>query len=245
MSADTNIVVTGSAGFVGRHLMKKLPGAVGLDLKNGFNVVVNRLPQADVIIHLAAKPMVPYSVQHPYETYVNNVMGTLKVLEACRTYKAKIVFASSAQAGPNARNPYALQKYHCEQLIKQYGRLYGVEYSIHRIYNIFGPGEHGVIGAFLEAKKNEERLQIVGGQQRRDFIHVDTVVEKLIESMDYTSSYCEDLGSGTSWSVQDIADMISPFQTKSSIGTDQPMSLLSPKKTPTKSVSEYIKEQSA
>jgi len=234
------ICVTGSMGFVGSALRRRLNGQefIGVDLKGGVDITRNILPRAEVYIHLAADPLVPMSIKQPRETWRNNVDGTLAVLEACRTYGSKIVFASSSQAELDALNPYALQKYQCEQIIKMYKELYGVEYCIFKIYNIFGDGDHGVIGKFIKALHWNAPLTINGGQQRRDFIHVETVIEKLLQGIHMSGTH--ELGSGQSISIQEIADMLTPNQIHEELPVGEPLELVCPTPTETISVKEYL-----
>lgn len=230
------IAVTGYRGFIGKHLMEQL------DNPNDEIIVVDdilgKIPKADAIIHLAAQPSVPYSVDHPYETHRTNVDGTINILDACRKYKAKLVFPSSSQASSDALNPYGLQKHHCEELIRLYGKLYNVHYCILRLYNVFGAGEHGVIGAFQKAAKAGKPLEIWGGSQRRDFVHVDTVVDNLINGIKEEGTF--EIGSGKTWSVQEIADMISKDQILMPLQAGQPMETRCPTPIETIDVKEYI-----
>ena len=220
--------------------MKHLPEAEGFDIKDDNDVEFDKLPKADVYVHLAAEPSVQKSVDDPLDTYYTNVIGTLKVLEACRKNYGKIIFASSAQAAPDAPNPYALQKYHCEGLIELYARLYGVRYTILRLYNVFGEGEHGVIGSFLLSDEDDGPLLVYGGQQRRDFIHVDAVVRTIISHLSDKQSGLFHVGSGTNVSVQEIADMISSNQIHSELPKGEPLETLAPYGTPTITVAEYL-----
>jgi UDP-glucose 4-epimerase len=236
------IVVTGSEGFVGREVCRQLKerGLVfkGLDIANGDDVRKCKIPKATAYIHLAAEPLVPESIKRPRETWDINVDGTLAVLDACRTYRAKIVFASSSQATADSENPYGLQKHQSEQIINMYQDLYGVRHCIFKIYNIFGDGDHGVIGAFLTAREKNQPLILNGGQQRRDFIHVSTVAQKLIEGIKQEGVHY--LGSGENISVKEIADLISDNQIIKPAPIGEPMELLCPVRTETMSVREYL-----
>lgn len=233
------VLVTGHEGFIGSHLMHRLTGYVDLEVVKGGDIM-QPLAKANVYIHLAADPSVPYSIEHPLESFKTNVLGTLRVLEACRRYNAKLVFPSSSQASPEALNPYGLHKHHCEELIRLYGRLYGLKYCILRLYNVFGPGEHGVIGAFQKAASEDKPLEIWGGYQRRDFVHVNTVVDYLIEGV-FDAQGISEIGSGNTWSVQEIADMISDNQVLLPMGEGQPMETRCPTPVETISVPGYIK----
>lgn len=230
------VAITGYKGFIGTHLMERLQN---VDVILIAEILDEPIPAADVYVHLAADPSVPYSIKHPLSTFKTNVLGTLNILEACRTNNAKLVFPSSSQASPEALNPYGLHKHHCEELIRLYSKLYHVPYCILRLYNVFGPGEHGVIGAFQKAAAEGKALELWGGYQKRDFVHVDTVVKYLIEGIDESQGIFE-IGSGQTWSVKEIADMISDDQIPMPMAEGQPMETRCPTPVETISVPEYI-----
>jgi UDP-glucose 4-epimerase len=226
------ICITGDKGFIGSHLAQKVGEYVTCEN------ILGEIPKADVYMHLAADPSVPYSIEHPKETFETNVTGTLNVLEACRKYGSKIIFTSSSQASPEALNPYGLHKHQCELMIRLYARLYHVPYCILRLYNVFGPGEHGVIGAFQKAAAEGKPLEIWGGYQRRDFVHVDTVVEHLMKGIEDQGIF--EIGSGQTWSVKEIADMISDNQIPMPMGEGQPMETRCHTPVETISVEDYL-----
>lgn len=251
-----NILITGYRGFIGSHLVATLRSEMienhgdGKEITNNLHLLAGDILETasppfvadsdiDVLVHLAAKPSVPYSIEQPWESFKTNVAGTLRMLEICRDTGARFVFASSSQASPDAMNPYGLQKYMCEQLIKQYGKLYQVPYCILRFYNVFGEGEHGVIGRFQRAAERGDPLEVWGGFQRRDFVHVDTVVKYLMKGINGGQGIFE-IGSGTTWSIKEIADMISDNQIPMPMAEGQPMETRCPTPVETISVPEYI-----
>jgi UDP-glucose 4-epimerase len=234
------VLITGWRGFIGGHLMTELD-KLDFEIITIDNILcdIDDIPKADVIVHLAADPSVPYSIDHPYSTFKTNVLGTLNILEACRRDGAKIVFPSSSQASPEALNPYGLHKHHCEELIRLYSKLYHIQYCILRLYNVFGPGEHGVIGAFQKAAREGKPLELWGGYQKRDFVHIDTVVKYLIDGIENSQGIFE-IGSGITLSVKEIADMISPNQIPMPMGEGQPMETRCPTPVKTLTVEEYL-----
>ena len=214
-----SILVTGGAGFIGSHLCKKLSSlasnlTVYDNLSNGKVENVKHLPKvhfvkadildlkklhsqekADVIYHLAAQVVVPYSMENPTEDFETNARGTLNVLEKARKDDAKLVFASSAAVyGNTTQLPtpetngfspdscYGLSKVVGEQYCNMYSRQYGLDVTIVRFANVYGINCHGVIHDFLDKlSRNPEKLEIIGsGMQSRDFVHVSDVVEALL-----------------------------------------------------------------
>lgn len=236
------IVITGAEGFIGSHLVNTLEFTMDVPAEIIIaGDIMEPLPAGDVYVHLAADPSVPYSIMHPLDTFKTNVLGTMNVLEACRANKAKLVFPSSSQASPEALNPYGLHKHQCEQLIRLYSKLYFTPYCILRLYNVFGEGEHGVIGAFQKAAREGKPLELWGGFQKRDFVHVDTVVKYLINGI-FEDQGIFEIGSGTVWSVKEIADMISDDQIPMPMAEGQPMETRCPTPVETISVPEYIEQ---
>ncbi|MCW4053356.1 MAG: NAD-dependent epimerase/dehydratase family protein [Candidatus Bathyarchaeota archaeon] len=212
------IMVTGGAGFIGFHLCKKLANLTSNltiydNLSSGKLENVKHLPKvhfekadilnlkklysqekSDVIYHLAAQVVVPYSMENPAEDFETNARGTLNVLEKARKDDARIVFASSAavygntaklptpeEYGFNPASCYGLSKVVGEQYCNMYSKQYGLDITILRFANVYGPRCHGVIEDFLEKiSRNPEKLEIIGtGLQSRDFVHISDVVEAL------------------------------------------------------------------
>lgn len=166
------IVVTGSEGFIGGHLVDALLAAghevVGLDCKTGQDILDCDLPQADLVFHLAAQT--DATSTDAYADAQTNIMGLLRVL---MRYGASVVFASSAMVA-HPVTPYAIAKLAGEM----YCRIYGA--SVVRLCNIFGPGGHSVIDRFTQ----DDVLTVYGsGRQTREYAHVDTAVALLMEEL--------------------------------------------------------------
>jgi len=139
----------------------------------------------DVIYHLAALPRIQPSFDYPAITFEINALGTMNILEWARTKNCKVVYAgSSSHHNGMYENPYTFSKEIGEQLCEMYHKVYGLETRICRFYNVYGDsqlleGEYSaVVGIFLEQYKHNKPLTITGdGEQRRDFTHVDDIVD--------------------------------------------------------------------
>jgi UDP-glucose 4-epimerase len=216
---DKRILVTGGAGFIGFHLFKQLTN-LGLDvtiydnLSRGKMENVKDVPKAkfvkgdildlkklcnmektDVIFHLAAQVVVPYSMENPAEDFETNARGTLNVLEKARKDDSRLVFASSAAVyGNPTQMPtpesygfhpfscYGLSKVVGEEYCQMYASQYGLDITILRFANVYGSRCHGVINDFLDKlSKNPKKLEIIGtGQQARDFVNVAETVNAVV-----------------------------------------------------------------
>ena len=246
---DKKVLVTGGAGFIGYHLSKKLatitPDLTIYDnlssgtLKNVKDVpeakfvkgdILNTkklftLPKSDLIYHLAAQVVVPYSMENPVEDFETNARGTLNVLEKARKDDARLVFASSAAVYGNTTklptpesysfNPtscYGLSKVVGEQYCNMYSKQYGLDITIVRFSNVYGPKGHGVIPDFIDKlSRNPEKLEIIGtGLQSRDFVHVSDVVEALTLAAvsEEAKGKTFNIGFGKTTKIIDIAKMI-------------------------------------
>lgn len=190
------ILITGSSGFVGTYLVKKLSKKyeiVTYDLVRGQDVLnskllTQKLRGVDLVIHLAAFISVNESWKKPMDYMRNNVLGTLSVVDcAIKTGVKKMIFFSSAAVKAKPLTPYAISKIAAEEIVKLYSDK--INTIIVRPENIYGPGQkeaYGyVIHNFIKAVKSENEINIYGdGDQTRDFIHVDDIVktvEKLVE----------------------------------------------------------------
>ena len=182
---------------------------------------------ADYVFHLAGLAEIIPSIENPKKYFVNNVLGTVNVLEAAKKVKIKkfIYTASSSCYGTpkkiptsekekiDLKHPYALTKFMGEELVMKYASLFRMPNISFRFFNVYGPrlntsGQYSaVMGNFLSQTKNKKPLTIVGdGKQTRDFIHVDDLANafiKVIKSKLIKKIY--NLGSGKRTSINTIA----------------------------------------
>lgn len=155
--------------------------------------------KADAIIHLAARGSVPRSLKNPAATFDVNVQGTLNVCEVARANSIPVIFSSSSSVyGANTRDkkienewlsplsPYAASKLSGEATVVSFGRSFGIQTGVFRLFNVYGPGqrpEHqysAVIPKWIWAALREEELRIFGdGNTSRDFTYVDNVADVL------------------------------------------------------------------
>ena len=221
-------LVTGGAGFIGSHLSEELlrrGEAVRVvdSLITGKRENLAHLPQVefiegdlaepgvaarvmsgvDYVLHQAAIPSVPRSVEDPVTSNRANVDATLNVLVAARDAKVKrVVYAGSSSAYGNAAvlpkvetmapaplSPYALQKLVAEQYCQMFTHLYGLETVTTRYFNVFGPRQDpsspysGVISLFISALCQGRAPTIHGdGGQTRDFTYIANVVDGVLRA---------------------------------------------------------------
>tara|TARA_B100000029_G_scaffold440331_1_gene457421 strand:+ start:1044 stop:1931 length:888 start_codon:yes stop_codon:yes gene_type:complete len=170
----------------------------------------------DIIYHLAALPRIQPSFEYPASTFECNVLGTMNILEWAREKDCSVVYAGSSSVhGGHYKNPYTFTKWQGEELVKLYNKLFNVRTSICRFYNVYGPhqlvdGEYcTVIGIFETQYKNNEELTITGdGEQRRDFTHVEDIVDGFVkcgENMDKANGKIFELGYGENFSINVVA----------------------------------------
>jgi UDP-glucose 4-epimerase len=147
------------------------------------------MDKPDVIFHMAALARIQPSILTPKETIENNFNGTLNILEYARKSGVEVIYAGSSSKHHGLYgSPYAWSKYGGEELCKLYSEVYGLNTTICRFYNVYGPyhirkGSWAtVIGRFENQYLNGEPLTIVGdGEQRRDFTHIDDIVKGIIK----------------------------------------------------------------
>ena len=184
------------------------------------------IEDCDIIFHLAARARIQPSFKTPTQSFESNVAGTQNILEWARQNgNIPVVYAgSSSKHGDIYSNPYSFTKWQGEQLCEMYANVYDLAVTICRFYNVYGPhqltdGDYcTVLGIFESLYKKDKPLTITGdGEQRRDFTHVDDIVDGLVRcytsmlNSRYSANYYErfnefELGRGKNYSINEIAD---------------------------------------
>jgi UDP-glucose 4-epimerase len=218
---------------VGRQSNLELPlqssrfSFVKLDVATEFEEIDKDF---DVIFHLAALADIVPSITNPSEYFSSNVVGTLNVMEFARANRIqKVVYSASSscygipdkfptnEAMPiKPEYPYALTKFLGEQILLHWGKVYNIDVTSLRFFNVYGPrartsGTYGaVFGVFLAQKLAGRPLTIVGdGEQTRDFTYVSDVADALLLASQLgLPSTIYNVGSGGTYSINDLANKI-------------------------------------
>jgi len=219
-------LVTGGAGFIGSHLTEELARrghrvrvvdslitgkrrnldhVAGVEFLEGDladpAIAERAVGGVEYVLHQAAIPSVPRSVNDPVTSHRANVDASLNILVAARDVGVRrLVYAGSSSVygdtptlpkredmPPNPLSPYALQKLVAEQYCQMFTRLYGFETVTIRYFNVFGPRQDpgspysGVISLFATALIEGRQPVIYGdGEQTRDFTYVSNVVDGVL-----------------------------------------------------------------
>ena len=247
------VLVTGGAGFVGTNLIKKLlkeghkvtsldnydAGTIenhqkGCSYHNFDIKKIKRFGnEYDVVFHMAALSRIQPSFDDPTETFRVNTKGCLKIAEWARKTNTKVIYAGSSSRWHNPyQSPYACFKHIGEEIFKMYKNVYGLDVEICRFYNAYGPYEivdgdwAAVIGKWRKQVRDGEPITIVGdGEQRRDFTHIDDIIEALykIGIGDYKHEDAWELGTGANYSINEVYQMFKEkFNTECIYVPDQP-----------------------
>ncbi len=183
----------------------------------------------EFVFHLAAQIDVRVSVDDPLRDAETNIHGSLRVLEAAaRAGVKKIVFSSSGGAiyhgldiRPTPENvpcmplsPYGVAKFAFELYLHSACHNYGIAYVALRYANVYGPrqgtkGEAGVIGIFIRKMMAGQAPVIFGdGEQTRDFVYVDDVVEANVRAMRPGVHGSYNIGTGRETSVNRVVALV-------------------------------------
>jgi len=190
----------------------------------------NSFRNVDIVFHLAALADIVPSIQKPTNYFKSNVTGTFNIVNVCKKYKVKklLYSASSSCYGIpskfptnekeliNTQYPYALTKRLGEEIVLHWGKVYNLDVTSLRLFNVYGPksrtsGTYGaVFGVFLAQKLNNKPYTVVGnGKQTRDFTYVSDVVNAFyMASKKKTNSKVFNVGSGKTISINKIVEIL-------------------------------------
>ena len=186
-------------------------------------------PRYDTIYHLACFPR-SMSFQNPQRDVEVNVIGIVNVLEAAKRNKAKVIFSSNSgiydtsnlpineETPDNPKTPYDLDKLQSEKYLKLYYATYGVPFVIFRFATVYGERQKvseewkPVVMEFITKLMNKEPPTIYwDGEQTRDFIYVDDIVDALVLALENEDAIGETmiLGTGKETSINRLYQIIS------------------------------------
>jgi UDP-glucose 4-epimerase len=198
-----------------------------LDVRSGAmtDLIVHRKPE--VIYHLAAQLSVTVSVAKPVLDAEINIIGSLNVCQgAVKANTRKVVFAGSGGTLYGTPESLPLREGHPQHPISPYGvakkavgdylyyyrEVHGLDFTVLALGNVYGPrqdphGEAGVVAIFATKLLERDRPTIFGdGEQTRDFVYVDDVVDAFVRAADKGGGLTVNVGTGTETSVQQLFD---------------------------------------
>ena len=180
-----------------------------------YKWVYNEHP--DIIFHMAAIARIQPSFEQPKKYFTTNANGTLEIVDYCAKNNVPLIYAgSSSHHSGKFKNPYTFSKDIGEEIVKLYQEHYNLKASIVRFYNVYGPyqltegGYTTLIGRWLNNIEKGIECEIYGdGNQRRDFTHVDDIINALMliqEKQAYGHNF--ELGRGKNYSVNEVAQIL-------------------------------------
>ena len=250
------VLVTGGAGFIGSHLMRKLlaEGAEAVALDNlSFGRRENLLPEMelvetdvlgdeldqvvaaghfDAIVHLAGQTLVGTSIEDPATDAEQNILATIRVLEAARKNGvSRVIFSSTAASYGDVLESelpikeahklspmsfYGLSKVTVEQYLELYHQIFGLDYVVLRFANVYGErqgdgGEGGVISIFTKSIAAGNEITIFGdGEQTRDFVYAGDIAAGIWAALHTaTPNAAYNLSTQTETSLRELVNILS------------------------------------
>ena len=218
---ESAIFITGVSGYIGQHLVKYLLDRqtpelqfMQCDIKNGQDFSLISGAKFGTVVHLAAHSSVTQSLLNPDECLDNNALKLIPFLK--NNSIGKFIFTSTGGAIYGNRldaqendaswngciSPYGQSKYLAEEIIR---RLHN-NYTILRLGNVYGGNDSDRLELAMHARfKKDNPIVVYGGNQIRDFVHVDTVCEAIFRAIHQDIRGTYNIGSGEGTRIMDIA----------------------------------------
>lgn len=205
-----------SAGKINNHI----PGCNYLKKDTQYSILNKN--EFDLVYHLGEYSKIAPSFEEIDRVFDYNIIGSFKLLKECSINNIPIVYAGSSTKlsyPGELGSPYAFFKSTVTKMVEGFSKWYGLKYNICYFYNVYGPKTdtwdnewQTVINIFKNQKQQDLPLTITGdGTQRRDFTHVDDIVEGLILAGENISNNEFQLGTGKDYSILEIAEAFNHY----------------------------------
>lgn len=230
------VLITGGNGFIGSYLHKYLnkkeyrdlydtvvPQSIDLDVMKAENWNKFADCQINCVVHLAGKTFVPYSWEKPDQFFDVNTVGTLNALYFCKKNNIPMTYVSAYVYGtPNEiplredsmvepNNPYAASKYLGEEACRLYARLFGMDITVLRLFNVYGGDQKAdfLIPTIMNQCSDSDIIKVKALSPKRDYVYISDVCEAIrLSTENYDGYRLYNVGSGISYSVEDVINTI-------------------------------------
>lgn len=180
----------------------------------------------DYVFHLAAQPSVSSSIKNPTQDATENILGSINVLKFAKKYGVKKFVTASTAAVYGIPKYLPVDEAHSMECLSFYGiskltmekyiQLFGVDYIIFRLANVYGSrqnahGEAGVVAIFADKMKNNENIIIDGdGEQTRDFVYVGDIANVFLNAIESeVKNEIINISTNTSISINKLFEVMS------------------------------------
>lgn len=228
ISCGNEVIVADNLSSGKKENINKRAAFYPADIKNedGLKRIFEN-HRIDYVIHQAARINLNVMLEEPLKDAQSSVLGTLNLLKCCLDFGVKkIIYASSVAVYGRAKKlpvaetdelvpiySYGIAKKCAEEYVRYYSGYYGLNYSILRYANVYGPrqpiyGEVGVIAIYTEHAIKGEPLVIYGdGNHLRDYIYIDDVVDVTLKVLNTGDRETFNIGCGLGISVTTVFDI--------------------------------------
>lgn len=214
------VLVLGGEGFVGSHIVDRIPGAMPLDdrsmSKHRFDRTIVKdirgnldleIGGADIVVHAACRD-IRTSMREPMADAETNILGTLNVLMTCRRLQKPILYVSSVSVHSEV-NHYAVSKSAGERYTLMYRQW--VPTAVVRLSNVFGPRDtESVIARWLR----EPRITVISREATRDFTYVEDSVRGILTVLEKWPDVVCNIGTGVETPLAELAEWLAQKMNK-------------------------------
>jgi UDP-glucose 4-epimerase len=200
---NKKILIFGSSGFLGQHLvslLKKDNEIIQFDINSSEDsicdsnfiqgsildteLVLTAAKDVDIVYHFAAMTDLDIVNNNPAKAIEVNIAGTSNILDACIKEKVeRFIFSSSVYVYSQFGGVYKSTKQACELLIEDFDKMHGLNYTILQLGSVYGPGakQTNLISRLIKEALTTDQFQHSGsGVEERQYIFVKDVVNALI-----------------------------------------------------------------